>query len=767
MKAVEKRLLKAINQGSGINYPIKVDIALSAHKRSLILQAELGGVEFPPDEQFFKYKRQYNQEKILLFSHIHRIIACVVDCQVALQDAVGARNALELARSFSARVWDNSPYQLKQLTQIGLVAIRKLAIGGITSLESLEAAEPHQIDMLLSKNPPFGQNLLRRLGDFPKLRVSVKMVAKECHKERPVVIKFEVQCGFMNEKAPTTYNKKPLYVCLLTERSDGYLIDVTRISGTQLGYGKDVLLSAELWSHTQNITCYVMCEAIAGTLRYAELRHDLPSHMFPPSPKMIEIQQPLKSSTSPETLTDDEIADEGIADQDMVAAAAGVDFSRIEDFEKQSSETHQSSGAPNLETMPPNPTFRDLTRLENGKWACNHKCKDKSSCKHMCCREGIEKPPKPPRKASMARSAPQSSSLSHISQTTSNKPGTSVNIRPLGKLPRQSSALVETLDLTQPKSIVGDGGWSSQASKSHLPSQKKGLKQSSILSSIETSQRKYIVRNPGLDHVDIDWAKRVSPPSAPWTSEGFNTDQPYDVDAVHVQNCLNHDLPSPSTILCQDYATGSKGFELESLDEFDLEQFDELEKASDNDVEAAMVEFGMPKGADEALPTGLSSALIDKSNLRPQQTETDARLKPDDDRKFASNTVKGANRDYHGLPSKRKEVAERQEKAANMTIDPACRVSSDLFLSMDSPEKRHPPGTQTMAVSNVQNGEMDTMAPMAKRHKLSDNTHNDLQQDSATGSAQTRPAIKAGHPAWVYDLDPDFVAEYQDFVEFV
>lgn len=178
LKAPEKKLFKELNQRSGIKYPIKVDLAQSAHKRSLIVQAELGGVEFPADEQFAKLKRQYQMERTILFSHLHRLVNCVIDCQIHLKDAVAARHALELGRSFSAKVWDNSPYQMKQISQIGLVAIRKFAAGGINSIEALEAAEPHRIEMLLSRNPPFGQQLLDKLKDFPKLRVSVKMMGK-------------------------------------------------------------------------------------------------------------------------------------------------------------------------------------------------------------------------------------------------------------------------------------------------------------------------------------------------------------------------------------------------------------------------------------------------------------------------------------------------------------------------------------------------------------------------------------------------------------
>lgn len=171
-------MFKEINKANGIRFPIKVDIAQPAHKRSLIIQAELGGVDFPPDEQYIKHRKQFQLDKTIIFSHLHRLIKCVIDCKTHLQDATAARNALELLRSFGARVWDHSPYQMKQIPQIGMVAIRKLTLGGIKSIEALEMSEPHRIDMLMSKNPPFGAKLLASLKDFPKLRVSVKMIGK-------------------------------------------------------------------------------------------------------------------------------------------------------------------------------------------------------------------------------------------------------------------------------------------------------------------------------------------------------------------------------------------------------------------------------------------------------------------------------------------------------------------------------------------------------------------------------------------------------------
>lgn len=137
---------------------------------------------------------------------------------------------------------------MKQVPNIGPAAVRRLANGGITSIESLEAAEPHKIEMLMSKHPPFGSRILASLKDFPKLRVSVKMMGKVCKCEvvlcrpkadftlqkdvkrgQPVKIKVKAELGFMNEKPPAYFHRKAVYVCFLAERSDGYLIEFRRI----------------------------------------------------------------------------------------------------------------------------------------------------------------------------------------------------------------------------------------------------------------------------------------------------------------------------------------------------------------------------------------------------------------------------------------------------------------------------------------------------------------------------------------------------------
>jgi ATP-dependent DNA helicase HFM1/MER3 len=180
LKGVEKPLYREINRDPGIRFPIKVDIALPCHKTSLLLQSELGAIDYPDSDQLQKHKFTFNQDKNLVFTHVNRLIRCLIDCHIARGDSIAILNALELARSFGAKVWDHSPLQIKQIDQVGVVAVRKLAAAGITSLEALEETEAYRIEMVLSKNPPFGAKLLSRLKEFPQLRVAVRILGEVC-----------------------------------------------------------------------------------------------------------------------------------------------------------------------------------------------------------------------------------------------------------------------------------------------------------------------------------------------------------------------------------------------------------------------------------------------------------------------------------------------------------------------------------------------------------------------------------------------------------
>lgn len=52
---------------------------------------------------------------------------------------------------------------------------------------------------------------------------------KETKSGKPVKVNFKADIGFMNEKVPLFFQRRPVYVCFLAETSDGHMIDFRRM----------------------------------------------------------------------------------------------------------------------------------------------------------------------------------------------------------------------------------------------------------------------------------------------------------------------------------------------------------------------------------------------------------------------------------------------------------------------------------------------------------------------------------------------------------
>lgn len=751
LKAGEKPLYKEINKANGIKYPIKVDLALHAHKRSLLIQAELGGVEFPADEQYNKHRRQFSQDRAIVFSHVNRLIRCIVDCQLYLQDSVGARHALELARSLSARVWDNSPLQMKQLPQVGLAAIRKLAMGGVNSIEALEITEPHRIETLLSKNPPFGQKLLASLRDFPKLRLSMRVMGTEIEQKQSVKINIKAECGFLNDKPPTIFHRRLIYVCLLVERSDGLLIDFRRISGKKLVNGQDISMSAPLTQHDQHLTSYIMCDEIAGTLRFAELKHNLPASVFPQpfsdhrklgkvpandhedegraagKQRLNGIFPNQQASAAPR---DEEFSDSDFNDQEFIALA-NVN-SRID-------QTCANTGpAPTQPKATPlgalqgvnNETAWNPTQLDNGKWACNHKCKDKSACKHLCCREGVDKAPKPP-KCSAAATEPPTDLQKAAKMSPDKRQGLMQS-----KLTKQKS----TADLPSQDIHMVDGGRGREIDDAKVgPRNYTKLRRLHEKINKAPSARILSQAKPVL---------QLSKAAQPHLSFSFQKNDALGTVSVssEYEDDWMDNLPSTSDLLPRPPVTATQAENFYSISS---------EKSFEDDVsdiEAALV------GMDDS--TAIANDLVNAQNT----------ALPDDDDDLET----------HGNRGEREEDAYQHHLQAETAPKPKAKR---LFLSTDSPERPDDPTDKRKADmesdlgnSGLSSGQITKKRRTANRDVPVDSFGDTRSQGVNPDSSQTLdpPTSKAEQifqplqdsnahpplPEWTKEIDPGFLAHF-------
>lgn len=405
----EKPVYRDLNKNGSIKFPIPGNLDLTAHKVSLIIQAVLGAVDLPTDDA--KHAHEFNTARASVFQHATRLIRCIVDCKLCFNDAIATRNALMLARSLGAQVWDDSPLHMKQLDQIGLVYVRKLVSAGITSIEELETVDAGRIEQACSRNPPFGSDVQRRAKGFPKLRISLKAIGDPViRKDEHVTVKIRADIAFLNESVPEVFQKRQVYVCLLAEISDGRKVHFARISAKKLSKGQDVLFSANLVESSQSIRAYVMCDEIAGTMRHAVLKPKISEAAFPPRKEDVTTSnQPAAASIAPNTAKRradapsalivgadeyDEFADPDLDDADLVNAEMSgfVDIDAFND--NVVSQPKKRRKVDNAVSVDQN---WQPQQLANGKWACNHTCKNKTVCKHLCCRDGLDKKPKPPK----------------------------------------------------------------------------------------------------------------------------------------------------------------------------------------------------------------------------------------------------------------------------------------------------------------------------------------------------------------------------------
>ena len=211
----EKPVYKQLNQSPQIRFPIPVNLDAAAHKVSLIIQAQLGGVELPAlqDDKSKKVKQGHNTDQYIIFQAVHRLVRCVIDFELAIGDSIALRNALMLCRSLGAKCWDDSPLQLRQLEGIGPAGVRKLVNIGVRTLEELENTEAHRIEMAVGRNKPFGNKLLAMLKAFPKLRVSVQVLGHPTIKAKEgATVNVKAEIGFINAATPVSFRGKPIYV---------------------------------------------------------------------------------------------------------------------------------------------------------------------------------------------------------------------------------------------------------------------------------------------------------------------------------------------------------------------------------------------------------------------------------------------------------------------------------------------------------------------------------------------------------------------------
>jgi ATP-dependent DNA helicase HFM1/MER3 len=189
--------------------------------------------------------------------------------------------------------------------------------------------------------------------------------------------------------------------------------------------------------------------AVTKPIVYEPLHQSNTSKRRTESLEVQRVQQPAR----------DDYGDDDIDDNELLNMPLdGLEFDDIDNFANTANTTarnialnHKSNKekarARATNTATDDDHEQGPVQLDNGKWACNHKCKDKTACKHLCCREGVDKPPR-----KVAKKATNDKNTSQpASQMSAQKDKKLQTKLQLTATKRKNPNLVEELDLTQPE----------------------------------------------------------------------------------------------------------------------------------------------------------------------------------------------------------------------------------------------------------------------------------------------------------------------------
>lgn len=272
LKRTEKKLFKEINGSSLIKFPIGINdknhlISSDFEKIVLLVQHELGGLEFPNKSEFTKLYQNFKQDKFFVFQHIGRILRSFIDCCVSNGNPKTLLNALKLCTCITGKCWDDIPMVLRQLEGIGLAGVRKLSSHNITSFNQIKSLESSQIEYYLGWRPGQGDKILKNVNDLPHFSIKhIKLAKFKTNHNDNLRLKCQVftNCNINARK----WNDKSLTFHIISCLTSSYtLVDYRKVYIDKMSGEKSFMLDFELQYSNDDLEVSLFCGEI-GILLY-------------------------------------------------------------------------------------------------------------------------------------------------------------------------------------------------------------------------------------------------------------------------------------------------------------------------------------------------------------------------------------------------------------------------------------------------------------------------------------------------------------------
>ncbi|XP_064004052.1 probable ATP-dependent DNA helicase HFM1 [Pogoniulus pusillus] len=420
LRTNEKKILNSLNKDKdkiSIRFPMEGKIKTREMKINCLIQAQLGCI---PVQDF-----TLTQDTGRIFRNGLRVTRWLSDYLASCKNNFAALlNSLILAKCFRCRLWENSLHVSKQLEKIGVSLSNAMVNAGLTSFKKIEDTNARELELILNRHPPFGNQIKESVLHLPKYELDIEQLPKysDTLAEILVTVKLTNYEQLRTKRTATDFH----YVTLVIGDADNQVIFNQKIMDS-------MLLKTGNWMKKIEVKRAVKSEDISINLissDYVGLDIQQGYTAFYLTPKVVGINvvtnQKLKAESSRDMYYG--------SSQSLPAAKA------------------DTGGKSNQES----------THKKYGNRECNHRCKNKDVCGHDCCKTGVLP------KSEMNGDSKFSSYLADLRSRNS-----SSYVPPVKRLKMQMLNQAQNVDLKQfvftPKSLLPAVARSSNGQLSSAP----------------------------------------------------------------------------------------------------------------------------------------------------------------------------------------------------------------------------------------------------------------------------------------------------------
>lgn len=388
----EKRLYQEINLSPDLKYPLKTKEFLNSDKIILLVQYELGGLEFPTYAGSMKLLSNFLNDKLLVFKQANRILRCLVDSFVYKKDHISLLNTLLLLRCINGRCWEKSPMELRQLSGIELSDVKKIAQHNVNSLLDAKNLNSVQLGHFLEKETEAVDIITKNLSCLPVLGITAAIRSDKIPDFEKIIVNLSVSFGVKNAKESYTWQDKYVSLCIIIGISTGELLDYRKISITRFNEVdlKTIYLSANITDRRQKIICNICAEEIVGisstcVLNFNTIAQSKFDNIIEKN-SISELDYDLDSSKGFETvrIQNSDSDSDSMSDLDF----DDLFFDHVRGIRTKPNSEIKKVNCNNGEFVTEEKVNKRRLRPD-GNLECNHFCKNKTQCRHLCCKEGI------------------------------------------------------------------------------------------------------------------------------------------------------------------------------------------------------------------------------------------------------------------------------------------------------------------------------------------------------------------------------------------